>query len=105
MIAPPRARLRVGRRLLAAARAVDVLVGMAVAVDVVIEELRHVIGDDVEDHLEALRVRLLHQLAQLRQIAEVRIDVREVLLPVAVIGVEVGVGLEVAHDRAKSTAR
>ena len=99
MIGAARARLRIGRRLLAATGAVDVLVGVPVAVDVVVEELRDVVGDDVEDHLEAVLVHLLDHLAQLGQIAEVRIDVREILLPIAVIGVEVGVGVEVAHHR------
>ncbi len=42
---------------------------------------------------------VVDQLAQLGEVAEVRVDVGEVLLPVAVVGVEVGVGLDVAHHR------
>ncbi len=83
-----------GRRRAAAAH-VDV--GLAVEVLVVEEDLAHVVGDDVEHHLHVAAVGGLHQRAQLAHVAEVRVGLGEVLRPVAVVGVEVGVGLDVAH--------
>ena len=44
-------------------------------------------------------VRVVDQLAQLVEVAEVRVRAQEVLRPVAVIAVEPGVGLDVLDDR------
>jgi hypothetical protein len=75
------------------------VVGLAVAVDVVIEELADVVGDHVEDHQHAAGVGGVDQLAQLVQIAEVRVGPQEVLGPVAVVAGEPGVLLGVLHHR------
>ena len=89
-------RLRAGALQRSAAPDVDV--GVPVQVHVVIEDLPHVVGDDVEHHLEVLVVRRRRELPELREIPEVRVRLREVLRPVAVVRVDVGVGLDVLHD-------
>ena len=72
-------------RVAAAAHGV---VGLTVAVDVVIEQLPHVVRDHVEDHQHPALVRLVDELAQLGQITEVSVRPQEVLRPVAVIAGE-----------------
>ncbi len=81
------------------AAAADRVVGLAVAVDVVIEELAHVVRDHIEDHEHPLLVRFVDELAQLGEIAEVSVGAQEVLRPVAVVAREPGVLFGVLHDR------
>jgi hypothetical protein len=91
-----RAELQAGVRV-AAAR--ERIVGLTVAVDVVIEQLAHVVRDHVEDHEHPLLVRRIDELAQLLEVAEMLVRAQEVLGPVAVIAVEPRVVLDVLHDR------
>ena len=49
------------------------------------DHIRRVVGDDVEIHLHAARVRAAHERLHLRFVAEMRIDAGEVRDPVAVI--------------------
>jgi hypothetical protein len=74
--------------------------GTPVEVDVVVEDLPEVVGDDVDDHLDAAPVARVDQLAQRRQVAEVRVEPLQVDLPVAVVPVDPGVGVDVEHDGA-----
>jgi hypothetical protein len=61
--------------------------------------LAHVVGDDVDDHQHVALVRRVDERAQVVEIAEVRVGLGEVLSPVAVVAVDVGVGLDVLDDR------
>ena len=76
----------------------DVDVGLAVEIHVVKEDLPHVVHDDVQDHLEPLVVGASDHRAQRREVSEVRIRLRQVLRPVPVVGVHVGVGVDVLDD-------
>ena len=104
------ARARRQRRERAPARVVAIverlacrgLVRQAVLGDVggrrallVLDDVRGVVGDDVEEDLHPPLVRLVDELAQLGIGAEVRVDLREVRDPVAVVagGREAGVVL------------
>ena len=64
---------------------IDVLRDVRVVVLLVLDDVRGVVGDDVEEDLHVLRVRLVDQRLQLRVGPEVRVDLREVRDPVAVV--------------------
>ena len=59
----------------------------------VVDDVRGVVGDDVEEDLHPARVRGIDQLAQLGVGAEVRVDLREVRDPVAVVAGRLVLGL------------
>src|SRR5581483_4375043 len=50
------------------------------------ENVSGVIQDDVLDHVDSMRVRRGHEFAEIIACAKVRIDIKEVLYPVAVVG-------------------
>jgi hypothetical protein len=75
-------------------------VRLTVPVDVIIEQLPDVIDDDVEDDLDVVLVQRVDHLAELGEVAEVRVDVLEVLGPVAVVARDPRVLLDVDDDRA-----
>ncbi len=82
-----------------AAAAGDGGVGLPVVVDVVIEELPHVVDDDVEDDLHPQAVRRGDEAAERGDVAEVGVGRAQVLHPVAVVPGEAGVAVDVLHDR------
>ncbi len=87
------------------ARAEDALVGASVQVDVVVEDLPQVVGDDVDDHLDPPRVTGVDHRAQRGEIAKVRVQALEVDLPVAVVAVDARVAVHVEHDGADPERR
>ena len=88
-----------------AAAAVDVVVGPAVAVDVVEEDLPHVVAHDVEHDLHPAVVRVRRpSSAGVARSPKCGVELREVLLPVAVVAVDVRVAVDVLDDRARSRA-
>lgn len=55
------------------------------AVPLVFEDVARVIDDDIEDDVEAARMRFIHELAQVSCGAKARIDLQQILEAVAVI--------------------
>jgi hypothetical protein len=82
-----------------AATSVHVVVGAPVAIDVVEEDLAHVIDHDVEHDLHPAVVRLGDHRAQRPEVAEVGIELGEVLLPVTVVARVVRVAVDVLDNR------